>query len=218
MVDYREILRLKNLKYTNTDISSSVHSSRNTVQEVLSIADGINKYSVPFDLIGEYVDIRCTGNTVEVFFHGSRVASHARKNVAQKDPICIREHMPPEHQKYLTYNPKGFEDWAMSIGEYTEKVIRYFLYSEKEPEQGYKYCVSMMKMADRYGQNRLEKACERLLSFTTQPSLRSITTILKNGQDKLPLEGPVTEHPSEKRSSGITRGASAYRNGGDATC
>jgi hypothetical protein len=188
------------------------------VQNDYLISDGINKYSVPFDLIGEYVDIRCTGNTVEVFFHGSRVASHVRKNVAQKDPICIREHMPPEHQKYLTYNPKGFEDWAASIGEYTEKVISYFLYSEKEPEQGYKYCVSMMKMADRYGQNRLEKACERLLSFTTQPSLRSITTILKNGQDKLPLEGPVTEHPSEKRSSGITRGASAYRNGGDATC
>ena len=42
MVDYREILRLKHLKYTNTDISSSVHSSRNTVQEVLSIAEALN--------------------------------------------------------------------------------------------------------------------------------------------------------------------------------
>ena len=42
MVDYREILRLKSLGYTNTDISSSVHSSRNTVQEVLSIAEALN--------------------------------------------------------------------------------------------------------------------------------------------------------------------------------
>ena len=40
MVDYREILRLKSLKYNNTDIAASVHSSRNTVQEVLSIASG----------------------------------------------------------------------------------------------------------------------------------------------------------------------------------
>lgn len=38
MVDYREILRLKHLGYNNTDIASSVHSSRNTIQEVLSIA------------------------------------------------------------------------------------------------------------------------------------------------------------------------------------
>ena len=41
MVDYREILRLKSLGYTNTDISSSVHSSRNTISEVLAIADAL---------------------------------------------------------------------------------------------------------------------------------------------------------------------------------
>jgi len=188
------------------------------VQHDYLISDGINKYSVPFDLIGEHVDIRCTDTTVEVFFRGIRVASHARRNKAQRDPICIREHMPPEHQKYLTYNPTEFMNWAESIGENTAKVVYCFLYSGKEPEQGYKYCVSLMKMTDRYGQDRIEKACERLLAFTQQPSLRSISTILKNGQDRLPLEKPVTERNSEKRSAGITRGASAYRNGGDVTC
>ena len=30
-------------------------------------SDGLNKYSVPFDLIGERVDIRTTRNAVEVF-------------------------------------------------------------------------------------------------------------------------------------------------------
>jgi hypothetical protein len=155
---------------------------------------------------------------VEVFFHGSRVASHARKKSPQKDPICIREHMPPEHQKYLTYNPEEFENWAEYIGEHTSKVVHHFLYSDKEPEQGYKYCVSLMKLADRYGQDRIERACERLLSFTSQPSLRSISTILKNGQDKLPLEKTVTGHNVfQRRSSGITRGVSAYRDGGDDT-
>ena len=163
------------------------------------------------------MDIRCTGTTVEVFFHGSRVASHARRSAVQRDPICIRDHMPPEHQRYLTYNPEEFKNWAESIGDYTLRVIEHFLYSGKEPEQGYKYCVSLMKMTDRYGQERIEKACERLLSVTQQPSLRSITTILKNGQDKLPLEKPIAEHSSsEKRRTGITRGASAYREGGDA--
>lgn len=43
------------------------------------ISDGKNKYSVPFDLIGEQVDIRLTQDTVEVFFHGARVASHTRE-------------------------------------------------------------------------------------------------------------------------------------------
>ena len=41
MVDYREILRLKNLGYTMKDIASSVHSSRNTVSEVLTLAGNL---------------------------------------------------------------------------------------------------------------------------------------------------------------------------------
>lgn len=187
------------------------------VQNDYLINDGINKYSVPFDLIGEHVDIRVTNETVEVFFHGSRIASHVRHLKAQTGPIRKMEHMPPEHQKYLSYAPDEFLSWAATIGESTSKVVEYFLTSGKEPEQGYKYCASLMKTADRYGQQRMEKACKRLLTFTSQPSLRSIVTILKNGQDRIPLE-TIEESLSQsgKRSKGITRGASAYRSGGDA--
>ena len=59
------------------------------VQKDYLISDGINKYSVPFDLIGEQVDIRLTSTTVEVFYHGGRVASHVRKTVPQRDPIYL---------------------------------------------------------------------------------------------------------------------------------
>ena len=186
------------------------------VQNDYLINDGINKYSVPFDLIGEHVDIRTTNETVEVFFHGSRVASHARLLKAQQDPVKKPEHMPPEHQKYLSYTPDEFLNWASAVGEHTAKVVDYFLTSGKAPEQGYKYCAGLMKTADRYGQQRTEKACERLLAFTKQPSLRSIVTILKNGQDKIPLETVSESSNPSRRSRGITRGAAAYGKGGDA--
>lgn len=42
MVNYREILRLKSLNYSNVDIASSVHSSRNTIHEVLKLAELLN--------------------------------------------------------------------------------------------------------------------------------------------------------------------------------
>ena len=42
MVNYREILRLKSLKYSNTDIAASVHSLQNTVQEALRISEALN--------------------------------------------------------------------------------------------------------------------------------------------------------------------------------
>ena len=187
------------------------------VQNDYLINDGINKYSIPFDLIGEQVEIRVTNETVEAFFHGSRIASHIRHKKAKLDPIRTKEHMPPEHQKYLAYAPEEFLFWADSVGESTKKAVDYFLTSGKEPEQGYKYCVSLMETADRYGQLRMEKACERLLAFTSQPSLRSIVAILKNGQDKLPLERSSDSTPkTEGRSKGITRGAASFRIGGDA--
>ena len=38
IVDYREILRLNSLKYTQRQIAVSVHSSRNTISEVIKLA------------------------------------------------------------------------------------------------------------------------------------------------------------------------------------
>lgn len=186
------------------------------IQNDYCISDGINRYSVPFDLIGEQVDIRITRNTVEVFFHGGRVASHARRQKAQRDAIVIPEHMPETHRKYLSYNKETFMEWARQIGPSTLKAIQHFLSEQKEPEQGYKYCAGLMKAADRYGQPRIEAACSRILAVTSTPGLRSIITILKNGQDKIPLE--VHMHQPDavpaKRSTGITRGADAFRKGG----
>lgn len=49
-----------------------------TVGNDYLISDGLNKYSVPFDLIGEQVQIRLTKDLVEVYFKGSRMTSHKR--------------------------------------------------------------------------------------------------------------------------------------------
>ena len=73
-----------------------------------------------------------------------------------------------------------------------------------------------MKAAEKYGDSRTERTCEKLLTVTVQPSLRSIITILKNGQDKLISDSKSSGQTCRKRSNGITRGISAYRNGGEA--
>ena len=96
-------------------------------------SDGKNKYSVPFNLIGERVDIRITGHTVEVFLHGSRAASHRRLQTRQRSPLVKQEHKPPEHQKYLTYNEEDFYKWAMSVGPMTEKTVKYLLSTGQAP-------------------------------------------------------------------------------------
>ena len=175
------------------------------------VSDGINKYSVPYDLIGEKVNLRLTPNTVEVFFQGSRVAVHVRSKVFRRDPVVKPEHMPMEHRMYLSYNEKEFTDWANTVGPNTVSVVKYFLTSGKEPEQGYKYCASLTKLSDRYGPVRLENACQRLLSFSSTPSIRTLSIILKNGQDWVQ---PPVEPRKEPVQHGITRGTDYFRRGG----
>ena len=178
------------------------------------VTDGRNKYSVPYNLIGERVDIRVTKTTVEVFYHGSRVASHRRLQTRQRDPLVKREHMPPEHQKYLTYNADEFSRWAMSVGPMTEKVAEHFLKSGKAAEQGYKACAGLTKLEQRYGKSRLEAACGKALAYSTAPSLRTIASILKNGLDK-PDKAEIQTAQSKSNSYGITRGAAYFQKGGD---
>lgn len=177
------------------------------------VSDGMNKYSVPFDLIGERVVLRLTKQAVEVFYRGSRAAVHIRSQTVQRDPIVKPEHMPLEHKKYLNYTAEAFTEWATSVGESTSSVVRYFLTNGKEPEQGFKFCANVTKLAERYGTQRLEKACGRLLSFTSSPSIRTLTTILKNGQDKVSAPEEV-QNGKNVAHHGITRGAAYFRKGG----
>ena len=122
--------------------------------------------------------------------------------------------MPVEHRKYLSYNADDFKMWAVSIGSSTEKVVDIFLTSGSEAEQGYKACASLTKLADRYGHDRLESACCKSLELTRMPSVRIISSMLKNGQDKIKSEHQPSEHKAS-RSHGITRGASYFAKGGN---
>ena len=79
----------------------------------------------------------------------------------------------------------------------------------KVEQQGYKSCASLMKLADRYSTDRLENACAKALSYTPSPSLKNITTILKNGQDKVSVA--PTKSNRESAQYGITIGASYFK-------
>ncbi len=175
------------------------------------ITVGECKYSVPYEYIGKKVDIRTTERSVEVFFQGNRIASHARRRY-EKDPVYIPEHMPENHRRFLEYNSESFIEWAENIGTCTLIVVKTFLSMHKEEKQGYKACASLMKLADKYSTRRLENSCAKALSYTPNPSLKNISAILKNCQDMVKTEKPKVN--SESSSFGITRG-SAYYNGGE---
>lgn len=118
--------------------------------------------------------------------------------------------MSDRHCEYLSCNADEFKEWAKAIGKSTEEVIKYFLTSGSVAEQGYKACMSLTKLGKRYGKKMLEAACERMLAFTSTPSVRTIATLLKNSH-----EPDKSDQRSESGSKyGITRGASYWKKGG----
>lgn len=181
-----------------------------TIQPDYLITVGDCKYSVPYEFIGKEVDIRTTEKCIEVFYHSNRVASHVKREHC-RDPIYMPEHMPENHRKYLAYNTESFLEWGAGVGQATLLVVKNFLYMHKVEQQGYKPCASLMKLADNYSTDRLEKACEKALSYTPSPCLKNISTILKNGQDKVP--SVKTKLSDKSGSYGITRGASYFKGG-----
>ena len=183
-----------------------------TVQYNYHISVERMNYSVPYEYIKQQVNVRLTQTTVEIFFSGTRIASHLRLHGRPNQYSTVEDHMPPDHQTYLQWNGERFIRWAEQIGQHTAAVVRVFLSAHKVEQQGYKSCMALLKLADRYSPQRLESACRKALSYTTSPSLKSVQSILKSGQDKL-LDKNAPAKPEEPKAHKFTRGAGYYKRG-----
>ena len=170
-------------------------------------------YSVPFEYIKQKVDIRLTRNVVEIFFDGNRISSHRRLYGNPNQYSTLETHMPPAHQKYISWNGERFVNWAEKIGEQTTAVVKMLLAAHKVEQQGYKSCMALLKLADKYSSERLEAACRKALSLTSTPSLKSVQAILKSGQDRvnIDIQYENDEQLSLSAQYGFTRGAGYYK-------
>lgn len=166
-------------------------------------------YSVPYEYIKQKVDVRLTRNMVEVFYHNNRVCCHKRLYGRAGQYTTIEGHMPEEHQQYIQWNSQRFIQWAEKIGPNTVVTVKSILNSHKVEQQGYKACMGLLKLADKYSTERLEAACKRALSYTPRPSLKGVKNILVTGQDKVTDEVPKP-HTAEATRYGFTRGAEYY--------
>ena len=166
------------------------------------------QYSVPYEYIKQKVDVRLTKNMVEVFYNQNRITSHRRLYGHPGQYSTVEAHMPEDHQKYLQWDGDRFIRWAESIGPATAIIVKGILTSHKIQQQGYKSCMGLLKLADKYSVARLENACVRALQFTPQPSYKSIKNILVTGQDKLEI-APAEKKPVSNEY-GFTRGAEYY--------
>jgi transposase len=166
-----------------------------------------HRYSVPYQLVGKKVEVRSTQSTLEVFFNSKRVASHKRS--PHKGRFTTqKEHMPKGHREYAEWTPQRLIRWAAKTGEHTAMLIEKILESRPHPQQGFRSCLGIMRLAKRYGDERLEAACKRALHIQSH-SYKSIESILKTGLDQEPLPQPPSEQPAIEHEN--LRGSDYYQ-------
>jgi transposase len=184
-----------------------------TVQFNYHIAVDKMHYSVPYEYIKHKVDVRVTKGTIEVFYNHHRICSHPRLYGRSGQYHTMSDHMPDKHKQYVEWNTERFISWAKQVGPYTTVAVQAILAGYRVEQQGYKACMGVLKLADRYSLIRLEAACEKALSYTPNPSYKHISTILKSGQDTISTESLPKEIQSTSNSAqqhGFTRGAAYY--------
>lgn len=165
-------------------------------------------YSVPHSLYGELVEARYNQTTVEVFHRGGRIASHVRSFVPHKH-TTVTEHMPRSHQKHAEWTPSRLIHWGKTLGEDVGHLFDEIMKTRPHPEQGFRSCLGIMRLAKVHGNDRLKKACERALSLKSY-SYRTVKNILANKLETVTSE--VKAKTPDIRHEHL-RGASYYQQG-----
>jgi transposase len=115
---------------------------------------------------------------------GERVACHMRSGIRGRH-TTLPEHMPSAHRRYAGWTIDRIRRDAAAIGPDTAKLTAVLLESRPHPEQGFRACLGILRLARQYGASRLEAACQRGLELGAR-SYGSINSILQHGLDRRP--------------------------------
>lgn len=145
-------------------------------------------YSVPYTLVNKHVDVRATATTVELLHKRVRIASHPRSYVKGKHST-IDDHRPRTHRQFASWTPSRLIRWANTVGPETARAVEAVMQNRRHPELGFRTGLGIIRLADRYGKERVECACERARQLESL-SYRTINSLLKTGLDQQPLQRP----------------------------
>ena len=155
-------------------------------------------YSVPYKLLRQKVWTRVAARTVEIFHEGERVASHRRTSGNHKH-TTVKDHMPDAHQRYDGWTPAEIKRRAAKIGPNTATLVEVILTTKTHPEQGFRACLGIVRLAKSEGKDSVDAACLRALEIGAA-TYSSVKSILQNNlhrkRPETRPEGPAITHPN----------------------
>src|SRR6202795_4760610 len=141
-------------------------------------------YSVPHRFARAEVEARLTACGVEIFHKGERIAVHLRAGGNHKH-TTVPEHMPSSHRRYAGWTIERIREDARKIGPATAALCEQILEGRPHPEQGYRACPGIVRLAGSFGAARVEAAAEQAMEIGAR-TYGSVKSILDNKLDRRP--------------------------------
>ncbi|MBI1776885.1 MAG: IS21 family transposase [Proteobacteria bacterium] len=155
-------------------------------------------YSVPYRCARAEIEARLTPRTIELFRNGERVAVHLRCS-GNGGHTTLPEHMPSSHRRYADWTIERIRTEAARLGPATAALCALILERRPHPEQGFRACLGILRLAKPFGPERLEAAATRAIEIGTL-SYRSVKSILDHKLDRQPAparsDGTPILHPN----------------------
>lgn len=155
----------------------------------LRVGDAL--YSVPHGLVGKTVDVHATASTVAVFHRGARVACHARRPEGGR--ATLGAHRPAHHRALDRHALPTLAADVAQVGPATALLYERIREDADHPEQAVRAGLGLLRLGDRHGRDRLERACQAALEANVR-SYRYVQRWLAAGPAEAPGAGTVGEH------------------------
>ena len=158
-------------------------------------------YSIPWPYVGQRLDVRIGWGIVRFYVGTQLVKTHLRGKPGQRQTDW--NDYPPEKAAFFLRTPNWCRERASQLGQHVRAAVDELL--DQHHLHFLRQSQGIIRLAEKYGEVRLDAACQRALAYGN-PHYRTIKTILEKG-----LEPNATELPPPANAS-----VGAYLRGPDA--
>lgn len=148
-----------------------------------------NYYSLPTRYVGKKVWARGGLHTVQMFYEGELVKTHAR-SYAEGAWRTDETDYPPEQSRYLLKTTEYYQQEALKHGEHVRQVVARIM--TEHAYRNLRKVQALFRMADKYGAEALNLTCRRCI-FYEDYRMSTIKRILLKQLYRLPLADEITE-------------------------
>lgn len=133
-------------------------------------------YSVPYRHIGDQVDVRMTARMIEIFYRRQLIATHIR-SYQRGHRATLPAHRPQQHRAMVDQSIERLIERGEHIGASVAQVLREQFNKKVHPEEALRSAQGILRMAQDFSSEQLERACKRALELRTH-SFRAVRNLI----------------------------------------